>query len=34
MRKGAIARISLDGPPFRPGSGVLRYLLPPDVVPG
>ncbi len=34
MRKGAIARVDIPGPPFRPGSGVLRYLLPPDVVPG
>jgi len=33
MRKGAIARVSVDGPPYRSGSAVLRYLLPPEVVP-
>jgi phosphohistidine phosphatase len=33
MRKGAIARI--DGPrPFEPSAGVLRWLVPPEVVPG
>jgi phosphohistidine phosphatase SixA len=32
MKKGAIARIDLrDG--LRPGGGVLRWLLPPDLVP-
>jgi phosphohistidine phosphatase len=34
MRKGAIARLTLDGPPYLAGSAVLRYLLPPDIVPG
>jgi phosphohistidine phosphatase len=33
MRKGAIARVSVEGPPYLPGSAVLRYLLPPEVVP-
>jgi phosphohistidine phosphatase len=33
MRKGAIARI--DAPrPLEPGSAVLRWLLPPELVPG
>jgi phosphohistidine phosphatase len=33
MKKGALARVDLaDG--FRPASGVLRWLLPPDLVPG
>jgi phosphohistidine phosphatase len=33
MRKGAFARI--DGPrPLEPGSGALRWLLPPELVPG
>ena len=31
MRKGALARIDLTGPP-QPGAGVLRWLLPPDVL--
>jgi phosphohistidine phosphatase len=32
MKKGAIARLDVrDG--LRPGSGVLRWLLPPDLVP-
>ena len=34
MRKGAIARVTVEGPPYLPGTAVLRYLLPPDVVPG
>lgn len=33
MRKGAIARIDMPRP-LEPGSGVLRWLLPPEVVPG
>ncbi|MGZ8502362.1 MAG: SixA phosphatase family protein [Candidatus Limnocylindrales bacterium] len=33
MRKGALARI--DAPrPLEPGSAVLRWLLPPELVPG
>jgi phosphohistidine phosphatase len=31
MKKGAYARIDID-PPFRAGTGLLRYLLPPDLV--
>jgi len=32
MKKGAIARVDLvDG--LRPGAGVLRWMLPPDLVP-
>jgi phosphohistidine phosphatase len=32
MRKGAIARIDLERP-IRAGDGLLRYLLPPDLLP-
>jgi phosphohistidine phosphatase len=32
MRKGALARIDLDGS-VEPGGGVLRWLLPPDLLP-
>ncbi|MGH2474471.1 MAG: SixA phosphatase family protein [Candidatus Limnocylindrales bacterium] len=31
MRKGALARIE-TGQPVRPGSGTLRWLLPPDAI--
>ena len=31
MRKGALARIEVDRP-LRPGSGTLRWLLPPDAL--
>jgi phosphohistidine phosphatase len=31
MRKGALARIDAERP-LRPGSGVLRWLLPPDAL--
>jgi len=31
MRKCALARIDLDGPPAR-GSGTLRWLIPPDAL--
>lgn len=31
MRKGALARIELDGP-LGPGAGTLRWLLPPDAL--
>lgn len=31
MRKGALARIDLDGRP-EPGAGLLRWLIPPDVL--
>ena len=34
MRKGAIARVDLEGPDVVSGSGQLRYLLPPDLLPG
>jgi phosphohistidine phosphatase len=33
MKKGALARVDLTGG-IGPGSGVLRWLLPPDAVPG
>jgi len=33
LRKGAVARVDVDGP-IEPGSGVLRWLLPPDLLPG
>jgi phosphohistidine phosphatase len=33
MRKGAIARIDVPRP-LEPGTGVLRWLIPPQVVPG
>ena len=32
MRKGALARVDVEGR-IRPGSGVLRWVLPPDLVP-
>jgi phosphohistidine phosphatase len=31
LKKGALARIDLDGPP-APGAGRLRFLLPPDLL--
>jgi phosphohistidine phosphatase len=34
MRKGAIARVDVPTRDLVPGRGVLRYLLPPDVVTG
>ncbi len=34
MRKGAFARLSITDPRLRPGSAVLRYLLPPELLPG
>ena len=34
MRKGALARVDVSSRDLVPGRGVLRYLLPPDVVPG
>ena len=34
MRKGALARVDVPTRDLVPGRGVLRYLLPPDVVPG
>ncbi|HEY3336221.1 MAG TPA: histidine phosphatase family protein [Candidatus Limnocylindrales bacterium] len=34
MRKGAIARVDLPSRDLVPGRGVLRYLLPPEVVAG
>lgn len=33
MRKGALARVDLPGRTLEAGGGVLRYLLPPEVVP-
>ena len=33
MRKGALARVDLV-PPIELGGGVLRWLLPPDAIPG
>jgi phosphohistidine phosphatase SixA len=32
IRKGALARVDLDQP-IQPGGGVLRWLLPPDLLP-
>ncbi len=32
LRKGALARVDLDLP-IEPGAGVLRWLLPPDLLP-
>ena len=34
MRKGALARVDVPGRSLAPGEGVLRYLVPPEVVPG
>jgi phosphohistidine phosphatase len=34
MRKGALARIDVPDRRFVPGDGVLRYLLPPELLPG
>ena len=31
MKKGALARIDIEQP-FRPGSGTLRWLVPPDLL--
>lgn len=33
MRKGAIARLQVDPGHLAPGGAILRYLLPPEVVP-
>ncbi len=33
MKKGALARVDVDGA-LVPGAGVLRWLLPPGLVPG
>lgn len=33
MRKGALARIDI-APPIEPGGGNLRWLVPPDALPG
>jgi phosphohistidine phosphatase SixA len=33
MRKGAIARVDVEGPEIVAGTGQLRYLLPPDLLP-
>jgi len=34
MRKSALARIDFPGDEVAPGAGTLRYLLPPELVPG
>lgn len=34
MRKGALARIDFPGDDVAVGQGTLRYLLPPELVPG
>jgi hypothetical protein len=34
MRKGAIARVDVGGRSLVTGRGQLRWLLPPEVVPG
>jgi phosphohistidine phosphatase len=31
MRKGALARVDIE-PPLRPGTGTLRWLIPPDLL--
>jgi phosphohistidine phosphatase SixA len=31
MRKGALARIEIDGP-LEPGAGTLRWMIPPDAL--
>jgi phosphohistidine phosphatase len=33
MRKGALVRIDIEAP-FEPGGGTLRWLVPPDALPG
>lgn len=33
MRKGSLARIDFSGSEVAPGRGILRYLVPPEVVP-
>ena len=33
MRKGTIARVDVDGPRLEPGGGILRYLVPPELLP-
>jgi hypothetical protein len=33
MRKGTLARIDIERP-LEPGAGVLRWLLPPDLLRG
>jgi phosphohistidine phosphatase SixA len=33
LRKGAFIRVDVAGPP-EPGRGILRWLLPPDLMPG
>jgi len=34
MRKGTLARVDAPGRALAPGEGILRYLLPPELVPG
>jgi phosphohistidine phosphatase len=34
MRKGAIARVDMGSRELVPGLGLLRYLLPPELIPG
>jgi phosphohistidine phosphatase SixA len=34
MRKGAIARVDVDSRRLAPGRGILRYLVPPELLPG
>jgi phosphohistidine phosphatase len=35
MKKGALARVDLDGPEaIEAGTGALRWLIPPDAIPG
>ena len=33
MRKGALARVDFDGPDVAAGRGILRYLVPPELLP-
>ncbi len=32
MRKGALARVDLPGHPVRAGRGILRFLVPPEIM--
>ena len=32
MRKGALARVDLPGHPVRAGHGILRFLVPPEIM--
>ena len=34
LRKGAIARVDIVGPQLALGRGTLRFLVPPELLPG